>query len=76
MGLAVTNKNRKKNAIWYVGQDIGVIENMAADIEFVSAYGNELDYIISRISGIPKPINNESSFYWYGDIARTIILNL
>jgi len=44
----------------------------------VSLYADddELDCILANISGIPQPIKQAYSFTWYGDIVRTIILNL
>ncbi len=62
--------------IWNVGQPTDDLIDMIHSIKVIIAYGDELTYILTNISGIPQPINKARSFTWYGDIVRTIILNL
>jgi len=73
MGLVAYGKNMK--VIWTLSEPKSNLLNLVDIVYSLYASGDELIYILNKISGIPEP-NESYEFTWYGDIARTIILNI
>jgi len=62
---------------WYVGQDHNLRAINASDVVAMQADGDELEHIRSMFPGLTCVYTGRHSVvYWYGDIARTIALNL
>ena len=58
---------------WHVGEQFH-IDNEEVEVDYIHAYGDEVEYIRNHFTNIPmsdKPVQR-----WYGDIAKTIAYGL
>jgi len=79
--MVVANKHE-----WCIGESRNELKGNIRDIDRLYADGDELAHILNNVKGIPYPASDHNhlddpvtrgyGFTWYGDIARTIILNL
>lgn len=68
--LCVTEDNKTQEIIWKVGSKLPTMP--VSDVEEIHADGKELAHIVEiGFGGIER-----KTVKWYGDLARTIYLNL
>ena len=75
--LYVVTKKRPEGYGWHVGQKMPTVN--VEEVTEIQADGSELAFIIDRFSHrqqVTIPVAKTSMVSWYGDIARTIYLNL
>jgi len=73
--MLVVQMKDKSCATLYVTQDLTPFLDVIEDVVRVYASGDELEYITNVLINIPLTVRG-NGIIWYGDIARTILLNL
>lgn len=71
--LFISTRSKPEGYEWNVGRPVPSVR--VGEVVEIQADGDELSHIDSTFSGT-LPVPKKSVAHWYGDLARTIYLNL